>query len=70
MTWAQDQRAEFIANRLKTEGFIQRKHIVDKFSISIAQASLDLRWFIATNPDAMRYNKTNKRYETTQPPRT
>ena len=64
MAWAADQRQAYIAIRLGTHGWIQRKHLADHFQVSIAQASIDLNRFIRERPGIMTYDKTAKRYVT------
>lgn len=53
----------FISARLASQGFVNRRHLMEKFGISVAQASMDLNSFLTVNPCAMVYNKTSKRYE-------
>ena len=62
MTWFVDQRMEWINETLRVFGFINRDHLVRKFGISTPQASKDLQTFQRANPDAMRYDLTEKRY--------
>jgi hypothetical protein len=61
--WFFKHRQEWIAETLRVFGFINREHIQRKFGISTPQASLDIQQFIASNPEAMTYNKSTKRYE-------
>lgn len=63
MRWAQEQRLSFISEHLAEAGFVNRRHLVEKFRISTQQASLDLREFQLLYPAAMRYNNRSKRYE-------
>lgn len=63
MRWAQQQRLMFIADRLKSSGFVNRQDLVDHFRISIPTASADLKSFLKARPRAMRYNPSSKRYE-------
>lgn len=63
MSWAKQQRMNFVAELLRRTGFINRKHLAAKFGISIPQASADLATFMRLNPGALIYNKTTKRFE-------
>lgn len=67
--WFQDYRQAHIIETLKAQGWIQRADIAERFDISIAQASIDLRRYQAENPGAIAYNKTTKRYEVVPPVR-
>lgn len=63
MTWAQQQRMDFIEKRLRDVGTINRRHLMAEFSISMPQAAADIKRFIERNPTAMKYNSSEKRYE-------
>lgn len=60
--WFQNYRQQWIAEMLEIYGFIQRKHLMRKFQISTVQASKDLQRYHLENPDAMRYDKHEKKY--------
>lgn len=62
MTWAVARRLDFIDWRLSTIGEIQRADLMRVFEVSEVQASIDLRGFIASHPEAMKYDKSAKRY--------
>jgi len=62
MRWAQQQRIAFIGERILANNTVNRGDLVEKFGISIAQASVDLRYFNETHPGAMRYDAHNKAY--------
>lgn len=62
MSWAQDQRLAFIGERLAAGALLRRSDICEKFSISIPQASLDLRRFMEMNPGAIRLDRSLKGY--------
>lgn len=66
MNWFAEHRQEWIAETLRVFGFINREHIERKFRVSTPQASMDLRDFQHTNPNAMNYNPSTKRYEARQ----
>ena len=63
--WFENQRVAFIAAMLHVYGFINREHLMRKFSISRPQASKDLRSFERHASGSMRYNRSTKRYEDT-----
>lgn len=63
MRWAQQQRMTFIASRLESVGFINRRELQEFFGISLPTASADLQAFLKLHPGKMRYNFSNKRYE-------
>lgn len=65
MNWFENQRVAFIAEMLHVYGFINREHLMRKFSISMPQASKDLRSFQRASSGAMSYNLSAKRYEST-----
>lgn len=62
MTWSTDRRADYIDWRLSTIGEIQRADLMRVFEVSEVQASIDLRGFISAYPEAMKYDKSAKRY--------
>lgn len=62
MAWAANYRQNWIADRLVSPGFVNRKNLSDQFGISTAQASIDLNRFMRERPGLMTYDKTAKRY--------
>ena len=67
MRWFERHRQEWIAETLRIFGFINREHIELKFGVSTPQASMDLRTFQRSHPNALTYNKRAKRYEVGAP---
>lgn len=63
MKWAEQQRHLFITEHLKENGFINRSDLMEKFKISIAQASIDFRKWKQNNPGKIEFNPKVKRYE-------
>ena len=63
--WFENQRVAFIAEMLHIYGFINREHLMRKFSISRPQASKDLQSFQRNSSGYMVYNQSAKRYERT-----
>lgn len=62
MRWAEQQRLAFIGERLLAGTTVNRKDIMEKFSVSTPQASLDLRHFDERHPGAMKYDNRRKCY--------
>ena len=62
--WGAEKRLEFIDFRLYWEGAINRVDIMNKFGVSVPQASKDLSLYQEQAPDNLIYNKSEKRYFT------
>jgi len=62
LRWGVEQRLEFIEFRLYWEGAINRSDLVDKFGVSVPQASNDLRRYQEIAPKNIVYDKSGKRY--------
>lgn len=62
LRWGIEQRLEFIEFRLYWEGAINRSDIMDRFGVSMPQASKDLTRYQELAPGNMAYNKSEKRY--------
>ena len=60
MKYFEALRHEWIANR---KAPLRRQHLVDKFGISMPQASRDINRFIRENPNTWAYNVNKKQYE-------
>lgn len=65
MSYYSRLRQEWIAETLDIFGFIQRKHLVRKFEISVPQASADIQRFMRDHPGAMEYDPRQKCYVAT-----
>jgi len=61
--WFESQRIAWIAEMLHIYGFINREHLMKKFSISRPQASKDLKSYQRKSAGAVHYNLSTKRYE-------
>jgi hypothetical protein len=61
--WFASQRQDWIAEMLVVYGFINARHVENKFNISTPQATKDLQKFCAENPDKIAYNASAHRYE-------
>lgn len=62
MTWFAAYRQDWIRETLRIFGFINRRHLVRKFGMSVPQASHDLSKFARENPDIARYCPHRKAY--------
>lgn len=62
MKWFPRQRMKLIASRLRHPGWVNRRHLIDKFEISQPQASADLTTYQDLHPGAMTYDVRKKRY--------
>ena len=60
--WYQEHRLAWIAETLHVFGFINKRHLIRKFGISLGQASNDFREFNKRYPLAMTYVPHQKRY--------
>lgn len=62
MNWYVQHRMEWIAETLRVFGFINRKHLMRKFGISMPQASMDLNMFQRLHPEATQYDLRAKQF--------
>lgn len=62
LRWGVEQKLQFIEFRLFWEGHVNRSDLVEKFGVSVNQASGDLNRYIALAPDNMLYDKSGKTY--------
>jgi predicted DNA-binding transcriptional regulator YafY len=60
--WGVEKRLEFIEFRLFWEGGINRSDIMDRFGVSVPQASKDLSLYEERAPGNLHYDKRQKRY--------
>lgn len=60
--WFIDHRQQFIADTLRVFGQINRSTLMDRFDISLQQASADIQLFLKTKPDAMFFDGRAKCY--------
>ena len=63
MRYFEQQRHDFIAQRIQKPGFINRSDIMQKFGVSTPTASHDLTKFQDLHPGQMVYDATAKRYQ-------
>lgn len=62
MRWGVEKRLEFIEFRLFWEGGINRADIMERFGVSVPQASKDLALYEEKAPGNLVYDKKQKRY--------
>ncbi len=62
MRWSVETRLEFIEFRLYWEGSLNRADIIDRFSVSVPQASNDLSKYQEIAPHNIVYDRRGKRY--------
>lgn len=62
MRWGVEKRLEFIEFRLFWEGGINRADIMERFGVSMPQASKDLSLYEEKAPGNLVYDKRQKRY--------
>ena len=62
LNWGVERRLEFIEFKLFWEGHVNRGDLIDKFGISVNQASTDLNRYLGIVPDNMGYDKSAKTY--------
>lgn len=61
--WYQEYRLSWIKESLEIFGGLRREHIMKKFGVSVAQASLDLRLFQERWPGVAQYDLSAKIYK-------
>lgn len=62
LRWGVEQRLEFIEFRLFWEGHVNRSDVMEKFGLSVNQASSDLNRYIGLAPSNMTYDKSLRTY--------
>ncbi len=60
--WGTERRLEFIEFRVYWEGGVNRSEIVEKFGVSVPQASADLSLYQDLAPTNLTYDSSQKRY--------
>jgi hypothetical protein len=60
MRWFERKRLEFIAEFVHRKGYLNRKHIVEEFGVSLSQASYDIKKFKALNTGVIEYDRTDR----------
>jgi hypothetical protein len=63
--WGVEQRLEFIEHRLFWEGGINRGDLIEKYGVSVPQASTDIKMYREIAPNNLEYDGVAKRYVAT-----
>lgn len=66
MRWFAEYRVAWIKESAEIFGTVRREHIMKKFGVSPAQASLDLREVQSRWPELLRYDLHEKIYKHAQ----
>lgn len=62
-SWGQERRLQFIDFRLRWEGRLNRKDLIEHFGVSVPQASLDIAKYLELAPDNLAYDASSKSYQ-------
>jgi len=62
LRWSVERRLAFIEDRLFWLGEINRAALVDRFGVSMSQASADVSRYLSTNTAGIDYDRSAKRY--------
>jgi hypothetical protein len=62
LVWSALQRLQFIEFRLLWEGHVNRSDLIEAFSISVPQSTLDFREYLERAPGNMDYDKRLRHY--------
>jgi hypothetical protein len=63
MRYFEAMRMNFITKIVTNKGVLNRSDLIERFNISVPQASLDIKKWISLNPNKITYNRSAKRYE-------
>ena len=63
--WSQERRLQFIDFRLQWDGKLNRADLTQFFQISVPQASIDIREYLALAPDNLVYDRSSRLYAAT-----
>jgi WYL domain len=66
LRWGVEKRMAFLDARLFWEGEVSRGELIERFGVSIGQASADIARYIKLAPDNISYDKSRKRYVPTE----
>lgn len=64
-SWGQERRLQFIDFRLRWEGRLNRKDLIEHFGVSIPQASLDIAKYLELAPTNLSYDSSSRSYHST-----
>src|SRR5262249_17308998 len=62
LRWSTERRLAFIDERLFWLGEVNRTDLVERFGVSMSQASVDIARYLAFDPADIAYDKSAKRY--------
>jgi len=62
LRWSVEQRLVFIEERLFWMGAVNRTDLLNRFGVSLGQASADIARYLARSPKGVTYDKRAKRY--------
>src|SRR5438445_12526515 len=62
LRWSVERRLAFIEERLFWLGAVNRNDLVQRFGVSMSQASADIARYLALDPKGLSYDKSGKRY--------
>src|SRR5579885_1590177 len=62
LRWSAERRLAFIEERLFWLGAVNRSDLMNRFGVSLGQASADIARYLALEPKGVSYDKTAKRY--------
>lgn len=62
LVWSAVQRLQFIEFRLLWDGHVNRSDLIEAFSISVPQSTLDFREYMERAPGNMDYDKRRRHY--------
>lgn len=62
MSWGLDRRLQFIDFRLRWDGHLNRTDLIEHFSISTPQASLDIARYLELAPGNLEYDRRSRTY--------
>ncbi|MGC3965163.1 MAG: WYL domain-containing protein [Rhodocyclaceae bacterium] len=64
-SWGQERRLQFIDFRLRWEGRLNRKDLIEHFGVSVPQSSLDIAKYLELAPSNLVYDRSSKSYQAT-----
>src|SRR5262245_32660891 len=62
LRWSTERRLAFIEERLFWLGEVNRTDLVERFGVSMSQASVDIARYLALDPPDVDYDRSAKRY--------
>lgn len=62
-SWGQERRLQFIDFKLRWEGRLNRKDLIEHFGVSVPQSSLDIAKYLELAPNNLAYDSSSKSYQ-------